>query len=106
MVLLVLTHVFFMTGWSDRARLTATILAYVAAALDLAAPWLVWSGGAPLAPFKIFSSILYHGMLFFLVGACLYETWWAPLPSGCVDPADRENARGEAASVLEEDDGP
>jgi hypothetical protein len=90
MVLLVLTHVFFMTGWSERARLRVTVLAYAAAALDLAAPWIVWSGGAAFAPLKIASSLLYHGTLFFLVLACLYETWWAPLPSAAVGPADAE----------------
>jgi len=91
LLLLVLTHVFFMTGWSVRARVNVTILAYAAAAFDLATPWLVWSGGAALAPLKVFSSVLYHGTLFFLVGACLYETWWSPLPSGRVDPADGES---------------
>ena len=85
MVLLVLTHVFFMTSWSERARVALTVLAYGAAALDLAAPWIVWGGGAAFAPLKIGSSLLYHGTLFFLAGACLYETWWAPLP-----PADGE----------------
>jgi len=80
MLLLVLTHVFFMTGWSERARVIVTILAYGAAAFDLATPWIVWSCGAAFAPLKLFSSVLYHGTLFFLVGACLYETWWAPLP--------------------------
>lgn len=82
MVLLVLTHVFFMTSWSERSRVVVTGLAYGAAALDLAAPWIVWSGGAAFAPLKIGSSLLYHATLFFLAGACLYETWWAPLPAG------------------------
>jgi len=81
MVLLVLTHVFFMTPWSERARVAVTVFAYGAAALDLAAPWIVWSGGAAFAPVKVASSLLYHAALFFLAGACLYETWWAPLPA-------------------------
>jgi hypothetical protein len=85
MVLLVLTHVFFMTPWSERARVAVTILAYGAAALDLAAPWAVWSLGAAFAPLKLFSSVLYHATLFFLVGACLYETWWAPLPGNATE---------------------
>lgn len=80
MVLLVLTHVFFMTGWSERTRVTVAIVAYGAAALDLAAPWIVWSAGAAFAPLKLASSLLYHGTLFLLVGACLFEAWWAPLP--------------------------
>lgn len=82
MVLLVLTHVFFLTGWSERTKVGVTALAYAVAAFDLAAPWIVWSGGASFAPLKIVSSVLYHGTLFFLVGAALYETWWAPVPSG------------------------
>jgi hypothetical protein len=87
MVLLVLTHIFFMTGASERTHVTVTILAYATAALDLAAPWAVWTGGAGFAPLKILSSLLYHGTLLGLVGACLYGAWWAPLPAGAA-PGD------------------
>ena len=78
MVLLVLTHLLFMTRWSERAKVGVTVLAYGAAALDLAAPWIVWSGGAAFAPVKIFSTAVYHGTLFLLAGVILFETWLAP----------------------------
>ena len=82
MVLLVLTHLLFMTRWSERAKVGVTVLAYGAAALDLAAPWIVWSGGAAFAPVKIFSTAVYHGTLFLLAGVILFETWLAPPASG------------------------
>jgi len=74
-VLLVLTHVFYMTAWSERAKLRATNLAYVAAIADLAAPFLVRYAGAGFAWWKLGSSTLYHATLFFLVLVPLYECW-------------------------------
>lgn len=74
-VLLILTHVFFLTPWSERAKVGVTGLAYAAALADLAAPWLVRYGGAGFAWWKLLSSVAYHGTLAFLVGACLWDLW-------------------------------
>jgi hypothetical protein len=74
-VLLVLTHVFYMTAWSERAKVSVTNLAYAAAAADLAAPFLVRFAGAGFAWWKLVSATLYHGTLFFLVLVPLYECW-------------------------------
>lgn len=80
-VLLVLTHVFFMTTWSERAKIRVTCLAYAAALADLAAPWLVRYGAAGFAWWKLCSSAVYHGTLVFLVLVPLYETWLAAIPA-------------------------
>ena len=39
LVLLVLTHLLFMTGLSERTKVGVTILAYTAALVELASPW-------------------------------------------------------------------
>lgn len=74
-VLLVLTHVFYLTAWSERGKLRVTHLAYVAALADLVAPFLVRYAGAGFAWWKLVSSTVYHGTLFFLVLLPLYECW-------------------------------
>jgi hypothetical protein len=79
-VILVLTHVFFMTTWSERSKLVVTLLAYAAAAADLAGPWLVRYGGAGFAWWKLVSSLVYHATLLFLVVVPLRETWWGLAP--------------------------
>ncbi len=86
-----LTHVFYLTAWSDRSKLAATWLVWGAALADMAAPFLVRYGGAPFAWWKLASSLSYHGALVFLTAVSLYETWWgrAPRPLG-VEPADLE----------------
>lgn len=92
-VLLVLTHLLFMTRWSERAKVAATVFAYAAAALDLGAPWIVWSGGAAFAPIKLFSSAVYHATLVGLALVILWETWLAPLPAAGA-PGEQEHGRG------------
>lgn len=95
-VILVLTHVFFMTSWSDRSKLAVTLVAYGAAAADLAGPWLVRYGGAGFAWWKLVSFGVYHAALLFLVLVPLWETWWGRAPelgppdSGAGGPADWE----------------
>ncbi len=90
-VLLVLTHVFYMTTWSERSKLRVTSLAYGAALADLAAPWLVRYGGAGFAWWKLASTLTYHAALLFLVVVPFWETWFAPVPPdpfGWDDPED------------------
>ncbi|HVP28340.1 MAG TPA: hypothetical protein VMW35_04175 [Myxococcota bacterium] len=80
LVLLVLTHVFYMTTWSERAKLRATMLAYTAALADLAGPFLVRYAGAGFAWWKLGSACVYHATLFFLVLVPLWETWFGRVP--------------------------
>lgn len=92
-VLLVLTHVFYMTAWSERARLWVTWIVWGAALADLAGPWLVRYAGAPFAWWKLASSLSFHGALLFLTVVSLYETWLGRAPDGspsAVEPADLE----------------
>lgn len=74
-VLLILTHLFFMTGWSLRSKVGWTVLAYAAAFADLGAPWLVRYGPEGLGGWKLGTSVVYHGTLLFLTGVCLFEAW-------------------------------
>jgi hypothetical protein len=93
-VLLVLTHLFFMTPWSERTKVGITALAYGAALADLVAPWLVRYGGEAFAWWKTLSSLTNHAALLFLLGVCFYETWLRRIPSAPIDgapePADWE----------------
>lgn len=90
MVLLVLTHVFYMTRWSERAKVRITVIAYAAALADLAAPWLVRYAGAGFAWWKLGSSLTHHAMLALLVLVPLWEMWLAPGGGGSTDEADVE----------------
>lgn len=87
MVLLVLTHVFFMTRWSPRAKLVVTLLAYGTALAEFAAPWLVRFVGAGFAWWKLASSVSYHATLVFLIATPLFEMWTGPV----LPPSARES---------------
>lgn len=90
-VLLVLTHVFFMTGFGPSTKIAVTVFAFAVAAADLAAPWLVRYGGAGFAWWKLLSSAGYHAALGFLWATCLWECWLARPPS-----RQRRESPGEA----------
>jgi len=92
MLLLVVTHVFFMTRASERIKVLTTTLVYAAALADLAAPFLVRFVGEGFAWWKIGSSLLFHGALLHQSFFCLYDAWSTPPPadrSGTF-PADAE----------------
>lgn len=92
LVLLVLTHVFYMTAWSERAKLWLTWIVWIAALADLAAPWLVRYAGESFAWWKLVSSLSYHGALLFLTVASLHATWLERVPAfpPSAQPADLE----------------
>jgi len=90
-VLLVLTHVFYMTAWTERAKLRVTNLAYVAFVADLVAPFLVRYASADFAWWKLASTTLFHGTLFFLVLVPLYECWARGPRAASGDAADDDS---------------
>jgi hypothetical protein len=79
LVLLVLTHVLFMTRLSDRAKVGITLVAYAAALLELVSPWLVRYGAAGFAWLKLFGDLVFHSTMILLIVVPFYEAWFAPV---------------------------
>lgn len=77
LVLLVLTHVLFMSDLSDRTKVGVTALAYGTALVELASPWLVRYAGADFAWMKLAGSVLFHATFLFLIAFPLWECWFA-----------------------------
>jgi hypothetical protein len=78
--LLVLGHLFLLTGLSARAK-TGWIGASVAAtAVHLLAPWCVYFGGRALAWLYPISGAALLATFAVLMLVPLYEMWWAPEP--------------------------
>lgn len=78
-VLLVLTHVFFMTGVAERTKVAVTIWAYTAAAVELSSPWLVRYGAAGFAWLALAGSLAFHASMLLLIALPLYDAWLGPL---------------------------
>ncbi len=78
LVLLVLTHVLFMTDLSQRSKVGITLTAYSAALIELASPWLVRYVAAGFAWLKLGGSVAFHASMLYLIVLPLYECWLAP----------------------------
>ncbi len=77
-VLLVLTHVLFMTRLPDRAKVAVTVVAYAAALVELTAPWLVRYVSAGFAWMKLGGALVFHATMLVLIVLPAYEAWLAP----------------------------
>lgn len=83
-VLLVLTHVLFMTRLSERAKIGITVVAYGSALIELVSPWLVRYLAAGFAWLKLGGALAFHASVGVLLLLPLYESWLAPVE----EPAD------------------
>lgn len=73
--LMILSHLFMLSGWSERAKLGWIGLATLSAAAHLVAPWIARSGGGFARAFYAGSGILL-GVTFTLMSAVpLFEMW-------------------------------
>ena len=75
-VLLILTHLLFMTRMTERAKVTITLIAYGAALIELLSPWLVRYVAAGLAWLKVGGSLVFHATMIVLIVVPLYEAWF------------------------------
>jgi hypothetical protein len=75
--LMVLSHLFMLSSWSDRAKLTWIGLATVSVVAHLVAPWLARAGGAAARAFYAGSGILL-GVTFMLLSAVPLIDMWLP----------------------------
>jgi hypothetical protein len=73
--LLVIAHLFLLTGLSSGAKLAWTALACLSTALHLAAPWLVRYGGAAAAPLFSASGLGMAASYLFMTGSALVAMW-------------------------------
>jgi hypothetical protein len=80
MLLLVVTHVFFMTRFSEASKVWSTALLWVALFAELASPFAVRYAGAAFAWGKLVSSLLFHGALLLQGVGCLFDAWAPPPP--------------------------
>jgi hypothetical protein len=73
--LLIVSHLFMLTGLSTRAKSIWIVLAYGASLVHLAAPWLVRYGGAQLAPTYGISGALMGASIGFLTVYPMIVMW-------------------------------
>ncbi len=86
-VLLIVGHLFFATGISERAKLGWIIAASASVAIHIATPWLVRYGGAALAPFHSFSG-LFMGICMTVVTVYpVYAMWFKRGPDRLAAPS-------------------
>jgi ABC-type enterobactin transport system permease subunit len=76
MLLFVQGHLFMMTRWPRRLKIAIVSAAFVGAALDLAAPWLVLYVSRDLACAKMIARVLLGPALIAFALVPLREMWW------------------------------
>jgi hypothetical protein len=90
LLLFVQGHLFLMTQWPRRWKIALVVAAFVGAALDLAAPWLVIYVSRDLAFVKLLARLLLGPALLAFAFVPLREMWW---PDKSVDaPPPRRGA--------------
>jgi hypothetical protein len=85
LMLFVQGHLFLMTRWPRRLKLTLVYAAFLGAACDLAAPWLTLYVARELALVKFAGRALLAPALLAFAFVPLYEMWWprrAPAETG------------------------
>lgn len=82
LLLFVQGHLFLMTQWPRRWKVAIVSAAFLGAALDLAAPWLVLYVSRDLAFVKILGRVLLGPALIAFALVPLREMWW---PNGGED---------------------
>ncbi|HKP59436.1 MAG TPA: hypothetical protein VJV78_22085 [Polyangiales bacterium] len=75
--LMILSHLFMLCGWSNRAKLSWIAVGTLAVAAHMAAPWLARGGGAAARAFYAGSGALL-GISFGLMGALPLFAMWGP----------------------------
>lgn len=88
LVLLVLTHIVFMTRLSERAKVAITIVAYSSSLVELAAPWAVRFVAASFAWAKLAGALVFHSSMLFLILWPLLDAWRSPLGDPANDPGE------------------
>lgn len=76
LLLFVQGHLFLMTSWPRRLKIVFVIAAFVGAALDLAAPWLVVYVARDLAFTKDLARLLLGPALLAFAIVPLRDMWW------------------------------
>lgn len=79
LVLLVLTHIIFMTRLSERAKIAITIVAYSSSLVELGSPWAVRFIAVSFVWAKLAGALVFHSTMLFLIFWPLYDAWLAPL---------------------------
>jgi hypothetical protein len=75
-VLLIVGHLFFATGISERAKLAWIITAAAGVALHIATPWLVRYAGTWMAPLHMLSGILMTTSMSVVTGYPVLAMWF------------------------------
>jgi hypothetical protein len=75
-VLLVLGHLFFLTGWPAWSKRLTVSLALAAMALELVSPWAVRYHHPAWAHVKLVAGYGFGASLLCLIGVPLHEMWW------------------------------
>jgi len=81
MLLLVVTHVFFMTRFSQAAMVGSTVVLWLALLGELGGPFLVRYAGPGFAFVKLGSSLAFHGALLLQSAGSLWDAWATPEPA-------------------------
>jgi hypothetical protein len=93
MLLFVQGHLFMMTQWPRPWKIAFVVAAFVGAAFDLAAPWLVLYVSHDCAVVKVLGRLLLGPALIAFATLPLYEMWFSRKPDG--ERAQRTSSKQE-----------
>lgn len=96
--LLILTHLFLLTGFSRRTQGLWIWLGWLSATLHMATPWIVRGAGSRAAPLHAVSGL---GFLLTSLALCVFpllQMWWPPTGSGASAGANKKTPSGSVAA--------